>query len=699
MKIGLFGNSNNAMYFIAEGLHLLGQEAVLIVTSKELLDRPESYEPVFRSGYPDWIIDTSELQEEDYFDLSPNLEPVIHELSSCDALLLNSVGPSLLQTLDGPAIVFLTGSDLEYYANPKMIEARTQSCSRDFIESVEGQRQIRTMADFIQRQRQGIQTAIGVRYFPRGLVPAGDELLDELGVRDDKRFFLGAVDHRIKWVPAPHNQPVRVFCATRLTWKLPIDVGRSSLDYKGSDIMIRGLAQFYRATGTRLDIQLVRKGLHVRDLEILIGEQGLADQVTWSDEMSLIELQDRFAKSDIVIEQLGGSIVGGAGIRAMAVGRPVIGNAHPEMFEAPSGEPDPICRAKTPEEVCSHLKRLVFDPNERERIGRAARQYVMQHYTNLAAAQFCIWRFEKALRSKEYRDQTPGMRRPRAAGSLLASVGTPPPAAAQSCRPAAVADLSPDAQPGAPHAWPAIMLPTAWITGEGGSCFACRLEIAEPWDSVDHPAASVVRLYEDSVMLGPPHASLEEIRRSGGGCYSHWEGRLYFSSSDDSDPRLNGRRYEVRAPVWTLRLHDERLREAQVQISERVERLRETRSQIRERDERLREAQAQISERDERLREAQAQISSLIANANEGLGEARSQIIDVQSQLIQANERSHQAHSQVTELRKTLDETQFYTRKLEETIARLRARSLKGFLRRLSGKLFYRAATKHGPRP
>jgi hypothetical protein len=47
----------------------------------------------------------------------------------------------------------------------------------------------------------------------------------------------------------------------------------------------------------------------------------------------------------------------------------------------------------------------------------------------------------------------------------------------------------------------------------------------------------------DGQLLGPPHASHEEIRRSGGGRYSHWEGRLYFSSSDGSDPRTNGRRY------------------------------------------------------------------------------------------------------------------------------------------------------------
>jgi 2-polyprenyl-3-methyl-5-hydroxy-6-metoxy-1,4-benzoquinol methylase len=116
-----------------------------------------------------------------------------------------------------------------------------------------------------------------------------------------------------------------------------------------------------------------------------------------------------------------------------------------------------------------------------------------------------------------------------------------------------VADVSPDVLLGSPSGWPALTLPTGWITREGGACFACALETVELWDDVDHPAASVIRLYEDGRQLGPPHASLDEIRESGACRYSHWQGTLYFSSSDGSDPRVKGRRYEVRAPAQTLR--------------------------------------------------------------------------------------------------------------------------------------------------
>jgi hypothetical protein len=104
---------------------------------------------------------------------------------------------------------------------------------------------------------------------------------------------------------------------------------------------------------------------------------------------------------------------------------------------------------------------------------------------------------------------------------------------------------------GDPKSWPSITLSAASLQPEGASCFVCGLDAIELWDDERHTAASMIRLYEDGQLLGPPHASHEEIRRSGGGRYSHWEGRLYFSSSDGSDPRTNGRRYEVRAPLWT----------------------------------------------------------------------------------------------------------------------------------------------------
>jgi hypothetical protein len=62
-------------------------------------------------------------------------------------------------------------------------------------------------------------------------------------------------------------------------------------------------------------------------------------------------------------------------------------------------------------------------------------------------------------------------------------------------------------------------------------------------DDVDHPQRSTAVLLEDGRPLGPAHAVHATIREHGGGAYSHWLDQVYFSTSDGSDPRSNGREY------------------------------------------------------------------------------------------------------------------------------------------------------------
>jgi len=398
MKIGFFGNTNNYPFMLAQALRKLGHDVLIVITSEELLNRPESRYPEFDNGYPEWILDAAHLTEWDMMTLSPSLAPVLDVLSTCDALVLNFTGPSFWPLLRRPAIALLTGSDLEHYANFATVEVRSATWDPAYKASADGQMNLNLLRDFVQRQREGIREAVAVRYFPRGLVPNGDMMLNELGVPESRRVFLPSAElDLIKPTPAPHNNPVRIFCATRLTWKLPIEPGRSLLDYKGSDIMIRGLGLFYRETGVRLDIQLVRKGLHVAETEQLIVEEGLTDQVTWSDEMSLTEVWAEFARCDIVIEQLVNGAIGGAGLDAMAAGRPVIGNARREMFEDYFGQHSSVCQAQTAEEVCAQLKRLVWNPAKREKIGLLGRRFVEEHCNPRRAAQTCLERLQAAL--------------------------------------------------------------------------------------------------------------------------------------------------------------------------------------------------------------------------------------------------------------------------------------------------------------
>ena len=89
-----------------------------------------------------------------------------------------------------------------------------------------------------------------------------------------------------------------------------------------------------------------------------------------------------------------------------------------------------------------------------------------------------------------------------------------------------------------------VSLPKPYLH-ETGFAFISSIFLDIPSDMAK-PQASVVEIYENGHPLGPPHALHDAIRRDGKGSYSHWGERLYFSSSDNSDPNINGRHYTVR---------------------------------------------------------------------------------------------------------------------------------------------------------
>ncbi len=76
----------------------------------------------------------------------------------------------------------------------------------------------------------------------------------------------------------------------------------------------------------------------------------------------------------------------------------------------------------------------------------------------------------------------------------------------------------------------------------GGHGYTAALPEAWPADDPDGDR-SALALFEDGKPLGPGHTVHADVRALGGGRFSHWDGHLYFSSSDGSDPNTNGRTY------------------------------------------------------------------------------------------------------------------------------------------------------------
>jgi glycosyltransferase involved in cell wall biosynthesis len=90
------------------------------------------------------------------------------------------------------------------------------------------------------------------------------------------------------------------------------------------------------------------------------------------------EARRHYEAADVVVDQLNAGWYGLFAIEAMALGKPVVSFLHDEAVrrtEEAFGVEVPIVRA-TKETLADVLRRLVADPDERRRIGRASRAYV-----------------------------------------------------------------------------------------------------------------------------------------------------------------------------------------------------------------------------------------------------------------------------------------------------------------------------------
>jgi len=392
VKIVVFGNTNNYPLRLAIALRELGHDAHLIVNLKGVLHRPESLVPEYRQIYPDWIHDCSDIPEEDYVGPSPRIGKVLSILERADALILNSFGPSLLAFIQRPVISLLTGSDLDYYANFKTISSRKSGWENNFRRSAEALLDCRLWVDFIRRQREGILRSVGVSYFHRGLVPQGDQLLDEIGIDDARRFFVYMCDEskRGRSMLPKENSVLRILCGTRLTWKMPIHAGGSMLDYKGSDVMIKGVALYVQKNSLQFDFRIVEKGMHIAETKQLVHELGLEKHVTWLQEMSINAFQAELDNADVCFEQLSDSVIGMVGLDAMARGKPVIANARPDIWQHHIREKWPVCHAVTPEDVCAQLEILLSDSRVRRKIGQNSMRFVQKYFSPESNARLCL---------------------------------------------------------------------------------------------------------------------------------------------------------------------------------------------------------------------------------------------------------------------------------------------------------------------
>ncbi|MCP5143956.1 MAG: asparagine synthase (glutamine-hydrolyzing) [Gammaproteobacteria bacterium] len=97
---------------------------------------------------------------------------------------------------------------------------------------------------------------------------------------------------------------------------------------------------------------------------------------------------------------------------------------------------------------------------------------------------------------------------------------------------------------------PAAALPCVHETGFSWHMYAGCEALSDDKSGNQSP----LELLEDGKPLGPAHSMHDDVRKLGMGRYSHWDGKLWFSTSDNSSPLRNGRSYSIRIAGRTIAL-------------------------------------------------------------------------------------------------------------------------------------------------
>ena len=368
--------------------------------------RPECHNTDVPYPYPDWIREIEPLNLKQIVLHPWTLRSVLRTLDACDGVVLNGLALSVGTLIRRPIIGLLTGSDLDVYANPRLVDTLAAGPHR--LDWLPGNRLLKRMLfiRLMRLQRAGIARCCLVDYTIPGVLPDGDALLDEIGIDRKRRtsFMITDVEH----LPSPRarNDGVfRIFCATRLQWKRPAAGSKvSPLDLKGTDAMLEGLRMFITRSDRPVQLRLISFGADVEAAERYVEKLGLSPFVNWCPQLTQVEFLDEMAQADVALENFGrDGCIGMAGRDAIAMGIPVIASGKSDVFERMLGEPLPIYEAQTPDEICARLKEIVDDPASFAQHSSRARTFAARWFSARRAAERCVAVLEEGRKGSQAR--------------------------------------------------------------------------------------------------------------------------------------------------------------------------------------------------------------------------------------------------------------------------------------------------------
>lgn len=361
------------------------------------LDRPEAYDPAISYPYPDWIKEMPKTRLLHFHKLLlPTIfyRKLISELNTFGTVILIGNWMTLAPYLDDKITIYslCAGYEIDNLCDYKNIKAMVQASInyRHWLSPLKFLLNLFFRIK-IAKQRKGVSRSDGINYYPTGISPRGDELIREMmGEKKYRRLELrGFPTSDFKYIELESNKDkFTILNFTRFFFL------NEQLDNKRNDIMLEGIGLFLKEINFKDDVEIIffNKGdaESLSKAKEIINNLNYTEYVTWLDEVSQEELFDRIVPDcDVAFDQLGNQWIG-AGAFVMMMGRPLIANGRPDIFEPLTGEPSPVCQATTPKEVCFWLKKLYKDREEVKHIGLNSRVYVHKHYNLRKTADFFL---------------------------------------------------------------------------------------------------------------------------------------------------------------------------------------------------------------------------------------------------------------------------------------------------------------------
>jgi glycosyltransferase involved in cell wall biosynthesis len=165
---------------------------------------------------------------------------------------------------------------------------------------------------------------------------------------------------------------------------------------KGVDTLVEAFALLPRRLGARLIIVggEPKASPEAMRLSALARKLGVARQVVFAGSRPQGDLRHYYGAADAVVSVPHYEPFGMTPLEAMACATPVVGSRVGGIkTSVADGETGYLVPPKNPEALADHLLRLLSEPGQRDRMGRAARRRIEEHYTwervaSLAAASF-----------------------------------------------------------------------------------------------------------------------------------------------------------------------------------------------------------------------------------------------------------------------------------------------------------------------